>query len=184
MSKPKKVVSPEQMEVLQLGRKLWWDSLTPAEKTAVKEKAAATRQRNKIRKLKKQLKETEKVKTEGTLTDELKNLLVRLEKENVVPSIGDTREEVSSFSYQMEMKLRKRDGYGGWKSLPLSYVREKLKNELNELLVALDYETAPEVMSECVDVANYAMFLWDIMRAEDPRKDAALVGRTKDQGRS
>lgn len=87
------------------------------------------------------------------------------------------RSELLDFSAHMEAKLRKRDGYGGWRNLPLSYLKEKLKNEINELLVALEYESAEEVMNESVDCANFCMFIWDVMRSM-PDERTGLICRT------
>lgn len=83
----------------------------------------------------------------------------------------DARAELQDFSAHMERKLSKRDAYGGWRHLPLPYLKEKLKNEINELLVALEYESPTEVMDEAVDCANFCMFIWDVMRSmPDERK--------------
>ena len=88
-----------------------------------------------------------------------------------VESSNTIREEVHVFSLDMEQKLRKRDGYGGWRHLPLDYLERKLMAELNELAIAMKHESPEEVMSECVDVANFVMFIWDVMRStKDTRK--------------
>lgn len=87
------------------------------------------------------------------------------------------REEVFVFSKLMEKKLRKRDAYGGWRHLPLDYLAKKLEAEMRELLISLKYESPEEVMSECADVANFVMFIWDIMRSQpDTRKDIVRRG--------
>lgn len=87
------------------------------------------------------------------------------------------REEVVDFARMMEQKLRKRDGYGGWRHLPLDYLREKLQAEVRELEISMRYEPADEVMRECVDTANYCMFIWDILRrGMDPREGLVQRG--------
>lgn len=87
------------------------------------------------------------------------------------------RSEVSSFANAMEQKLRKRDGYGGWRHLPLNYLREKLQAEVRELEISLKYEPTEEVMNECVDVANFCMFIWDILdQGKDDRSDLVRRG--------
>lgn len=185
--KKKREITPEHLAKLAAGRKAWMESLTPEQRAAFTSKASnaskIARLEAQIRKLK--AKKSRKVKEAVAVVKEVYGSPVEVTKgmTGVAPQYA-IREEVMLFSSGMEQKLRKRDGYGGWKNLPLPYIKEKLKGELNELLVALDYETAPEVMSECIDVANYAMFLWDILRSGDPRVGANLVGRTKDQGRS
>lgn len=88
------------------------------------------------------------------------------------------RDEVKWFAEGMERKLKKRDGYGGWRHLPLIYLKEKLKAEINELMIAMDYESPEEVIDESIDVANFAMMIADIMENElDTR--AGLVRRGK-----
>ena len=96
--------------------------------------------------------------------------------EQKIIDIFEVREEANAFSSAMEKKLRKRDGYGGWRHLPLDYLAKKLQAELNELLISLKYESPEEVMSECVDVANFVMFIWDIMRSQ-PDKRVGIVRR-------
>jgi phosphoribosyl-ATP pyrophosphohydrolase len=81
----------------------------------------------------------------------------------------------------MEAKLRKRDGYGGWRDLPLPYLKEKLKNEINELLVALEYESAEEVMNESVDCANFCMFIWDVMRSRPDNRHGLIQRASKEK---
>jgi|DEB19_MinimDraft_3_1074340.scaffolds.fasta_scaffold12456_4 hypothetical protein len=89
----------------------------------------------------------------------------------------ETRKEIDDFATAMEMKLRKRDGYGGWQHLPLDYLKQKLQAEARELEISLQYEPADEVMSECVDVANYCMFIWDILKnGKDNRKNLVRRG--------
>jgi len=89
------------------------------------------------------------------------------------------RSEVYEFSVHMERKLKKRDAYGGWRHLPLDYLKQKLNSELTELQVALQYESDEEVMDECVDVANFVMFMWDIMRSGTNKTRTGLVHRGK-----
>lgn len=81
------------------------------------------------------------------------------------------RKEVHEFAKVMETKLRKRDGYGGWRHLPLSYVMEKLKAEMRELEIAVQYESPQEVMNEAADLANFAMFIFDIMKTQEDTRD-------------
>jgi len=92
-----------------------------------------------------------------------------------------TREEVSTFATAMEGKLQKRDAYGGWRHLPLEYLQEKLESELRELLIALKYESRSEVAGECIDVANFAMFIWDIMRSQPEKREGVLTRGSKEK---
>jgi hypothetical protein len=94
----------------------------------------------------------------------------------MTPRTTWVRDEIYDFSNKMELKLRKRDGYGGWQYLPLDYLRQKLQAEVRELEISLQYEPANEVMNECIDVANYCMFIWDILNSgKDTREN--LVSR-------
>ena len=87
------------------------------------------------------------------------------------------RPQIADFAAMMEQKLQKRDGYGGWDHLPLDYLRQKLEAEVRELEISLQYEPADEVMNECVDVANYCMFIWDILsKGRDTRKGLVKRG--------
>jgi hypothetical protein len=91
------------------------------------------------------------------------------------------RDEVKSFASAMEQKLQKRDGYGGWRHLPLEYLREKLQAEVRELEISLRYEPTDEVMNECVDVANFCMFIYDILAAgRDDRSGLVIRGGKAD----
>lgn len=183
MSKKNRVITPEHLQRLQEGRRAWLDSLSDEQKAALAEKAAKSREIGRLKAELKKLK-MKKVKAKTPPPGEKHAMDEMVNADPVGLPVVGVREEVRSFSMHMEKKLRKRDGYGGWRNLPLQYLKEKMKGELTELLLALDYENSNEVMDECVDVANYAMFLWDIMRTSDPRDRQAIVDRTKDQGRS
>ena len=74
------------------------------------------------------------------------------------------REQLYEFSQQCEKKLRKNDHKTDWKLLPVEALLRKLEIELEELKVAIQYESSVEAMNECVDVANFALMLWDRLR--------------------
>lgn len=94
---------------------------------------------------------------------------------------NEPRDEVRFFSFGMEQKLKKRDNYGGWRHLPLDYLAKKLDAEMRELLISLKYESPDEVMSECIDVANFAMFIWDIMRSQPDNRVGTVRRGSKDR---
>jgi hypothetical protein len=184
-----KIISPEHLAKMCKARDEWRSKLTPEEQQSFVERGVKTRKINKLKA------EIRKLRAKETSQKNAKTLTPNNDDNPVELFSGDplglrqhatiyVREEVKTFSDSMETKLRKRDGYGGWLNLPLPYLQKKLKGELDELLTSLEYETREEVMDECVDVANYAMFLWDIMRRGDPRSTAGLVGRKKEQGRT
>jgi len=93
----------------------------------------------------------------------------------------EPRVELRQFAEHMERKLTKRDAYGGWRHLPLPYLKEKLKNEINELLVALEYESPGEVMDEAVDCANFCMFIWDVMRSTPDERKGLVRRNSKEE---
>jgi hypothetical protein len=94
------------------------------------------------------------------------------------------RGEVRSFAESMERKLQKRDGYGGWRHLPLEYLREKLQAEVRELEISLKYEPTDEVMNECVDVANFCMFIYDILASGGDDRSGLVARGGKEHAQS
>lgn len=95
-----------------------------------------------------------------------------------VPMVSDValallRPEVAEFAIKMEEKLAKKDGEGKthWRALPIEALRRFLQIEIQELEAAMDFLSVDEQMGEAVDVANYALILWDRLRAEKEAKD-------------
>lgn len=82
------------------------------------------------------------------------------------------RPEVLRFAAAMEMTLRLNDDKGGWSRCPPEYLLSRMKDEMQELETALASpgEHAP-IRNEAVDVANFAMMLYDIHFAPGPVKD-------------
>ncbi len=74
------------------------------------------------------------------------------------------REQVRDFAEEMERKLARNDHKRGWLELPVEALMLKLCVEIEELRIALDYETIEEAMAEAVDVGNFAMMVWDRLR--------------------
>lgn len=76
------------------------------------------------------------------------------------------REPVAWFAREMEKKLRKYDYRGGWDECTPGYLLNRLKEEVQELQeerarVPGDFDAE---ISECCDVANFAMMLADKAR--------------------
>ena len=78
------------------------------------------------------------------------------------------RREVVSFAVTMEEVLRANDHKKGWDDLDPDYIIERLREEVEELAAALQYDSGevPDldeaqrnaVLHEAADVANFAMF--------------------------
>ncbi|EJR71386.1 hypothetical protein JDS76_26155 [Bacillus cereus] len=79
------------------------------------------------------------------------------------------REEVKWFAEQMESKLQENDHKGGWKDCDLQWLVKRLKEEVNELELALkDFpisfnEYSENVIKESADVSNFSMMIADIV---------------------
>jgi hypothetical protein len=91
--------------------------------------------------------------------------------------IEDCREEVQEFACLMEKILRKNDHKGTWKDCDLSYLLNRLLEEVKELdnevrpVLHIDPFVFPfprenhlRIAREAADVANFAMMLWDVTK--------------------
>jgi len=90
-----------------------------------------------------------------------------------IDELGLVRESVRWFVRHMEEKLRENDDRGGWQDSNSSWLLLRLREEANELEEALrrhrrtDYgsdtsdSSADDVISECADIANFAMMIAD-----------------------
>ncbi len=76
------------------------------------------------------------------------------------------RPSLNLFAHDMERKLQKNDHKTDWLKLPVEALLRKLEIELEELKVAVQYEGDVDAMDECVDVANFAMMLYDRLRSD------------------
>ena len=78
------------------------------------------------------------------------------------------RPEVEEFSQAMERILRQNDDKGGWRGESSLYFLSRLMTEVGELSVAIESDAygALEVQHECVDVANFAMMIFDILKTD------------------
>lgn len=71
------------------------------------------------------------------------------------------RKEVAEFALAMEEKLKLNDHKKHWQDCSMSYLYNRLLGEMKELKNALleqDRENSP---SECCDVANFVMFIFN-----------------------
>lgn len=72
--------------------------------------------------------------------------------------------ELARFQFAMAEKLQlpKNQAKAHWSELSIPAIRRRLNDELKELDEAImNNESTEAVISECVDVANFAMFLAD-----------------------
>jgi len=77
---------------------------------------------------------------------------------------SDLRPEVQEFVHAMESTLRQNDYKGGWKDCSPFFLFSKMADEVVELGRALLKErSADEIRAEAVDVANYAMMIFDVV---------------------
>jgi hypothetical protein len=79
----------------------------------------------------------------------------------------EMRSELVEFAVEMEMVLKKHDHKQSWRELPVMALVRKLELELAEFHVAYDHLTVGEARKELVDIANFAMFVWDRLRMLD-----------------
>ena len=78
------------------------------------------------------------------------------------------RQVVKWFSEEMENKLNENDDKGGWRDCKTSYLLKRLKEETAELEEALlDKAEALKILSEAVDIANFAMMIADNAEVEE-----------------
>ena len=77
----------------------------------------------------------------------------------------EPRKEVKAFAAMMEYKLKKNDHKGNFENTDVDFLLKRLKEEVNELEIAIKSESYFEVMLEAADVANFACILvWNILR--------------------
>ena len=75
-------------------------------------------------------------------------------KENIRPS-------VMQFAMAMERKLRKNDFKGGWEHMSNFDLHTLLVKEMEELYIAMPGTNRKHTRDEAVDVANFAMMIFD-----------------------
>ena len=79
--------------------------------------------------------------------------------------VNRVREPVAWFAKEMESKLRKDDYKKHWSEYSILFLHRRLMEEVQELSDEVDRKIKPEaVISECVDVANFAMMIADNIR--------------------
>lgn len=81
----------------------------------------------------------------------------------------EVRESVKWFAEQMENKLKENDKKGGWDDCNIYWLIQRIREETNELLSAVNLNrdlgaTKENIIREAADVANFAMMVADIAR--------------------
>lgn len=77
----------------------------------------------------------------------------------------EVRESVRWFAEKMEEKLKKNDHKGGWDNCDIHWLIQRIKEETNELLDAVNSGTPKEnIINEAADIGNFAMMVADIAR--------------------
>lgn len=95
-----------------------------------------------------------------TKISEVETQLAKKEKE-----LNEIRPEVLKFAKAMEKKLKENDHKGGWKDCDISYLNHSLNEEVSELQSAILEEGY--ITDECVDIANFAMMIFDILKENE-----------------
>lgn len=73
---------------------------------------------------------------------------------------------VLAFAELMEQRLsenRHKGGRDGWEKTWVMELFSSLRDESNELAIAIEVGNSKEIVRECADVANYAMMIADVV---------------------
>lgn len=85
---------------------------------------------------------------------------------NLEPDAPSRRAEevraVDNFTRHMLCKLRVNSDKGRWHTVDFRYLMRRLREEVEELQAAVDGgRKGQDIVDECADVANFAMFIAD-----------------------
>jgi NTP pyrophosphatase (non-canonical NTP hydrolase) len=82
------------------------------------------------------------------------------------------RNSVKWFSEQMEFELANNDRKSGWRNMSVDALYARLLDEVCELQSELSFPTRDDsaIISECADVANFAMMIADIIKEKSAEK--------------
>jgi hypothetical protein len=80
------------------------------------------------------------------------------------------RDSLDQFATEMEKVLRKHDHKRAWRELPIEALIRKLMIEIEEFKVAHEFFHVQDTRNELVDVANFALILWDRLSLLDQDK--------------
>jgi len=83
---------------------------------------------------------------------------------SAAPPVTDMiRPPLAAFVIEMERKLKKNDHKKGWRELPVEALERLMMIEIEEFKVARDFFEPEDARKELVDIANFAMMLYDRM---------------------
>jgi hypothetical protein len=108
----------------------------------------------------------------------LRGMVQRLRHNYVLVEVGSpSRRIVDGFSTAMEAKLdlprnRAKGGPDQWRADSFESLIERLRQEVDELEEALDWQKVGDrdsAIEEACDVANFAMMIWDKLRSGGSR---------------
>ena len=71
------------------------------------------------------------------------------------------RNEVIEHASRMEERLKENDHKGGWLTCSFEYLVRRLREEVDELDTALNWDSSDDPIAEAADVANFAMMIAD-----------------------
>lgn len=81
----------------------------------------------------------------------------------------ERRAALRLFVDQMELKLRKNDHKTGWRTKPIEALFQLLKLEVAEFEVAFEHFPVDEARPELVDIANFALIVYDRLSMLDQK---------------
>lgn len=102
--------------------------------------------------------------TQVRVSDVMSKSLSNMSYPYVAPAVGSSitlRPEVAAFAVAMELKLRKNDHKTTWRDKPVEALVRLMVLELEEFRVAHEFFDTRDSRGETVDIANFAMIVWD-----------------------
>ena len=82
------------------------------------------------------------------------------------------REALQKFVDKMEEKLRKNDHKANWRDKPIEALFKLMLLEVEEFKVHHEFFTVAESRPELVDIANFALIVWDRLGMLDQERTA------------
>ena len=70
---------------------------------------------------------------------------------------------VGNLAICMESRLKEKDWKGGWQAMTLAEILQRIREETDELEEAIKVGDVDLIMNDCVDVANFCAFMFDVV---------------------